>query len=51
MPQASDATELEERNTFKGWTLNKSAGKIYGKNENLSNIIIDLSKYSVTKDY
>lgn len=51
MPQASDATELEERNTFKGWTLNKNYGKVYGPGEDLSEIIAVLSKYSVTKDY
>jgi len=29
MPQAIDATELEMRNTFKGWTLNRDSGRVY----------------------
>ena len=51
MPQATDATELEQRNTFRGWTLNKNYGKIYNKGEDLSEILIDFTKYAVIKDY
>lgn len=51
MPQAIDATELEMRNTFKGWTMNKEAGRVYNSSENISNIIIDITQYPAIKDY
>lgn len=51
MPQSSENTALEERNAFKGWTLNKNYGKVYSKTDNLNEIIIDLTKYQVIKDY
>jgi hypothetical protein len=42
---------LEYRNTFKGWTLNKEAGKVYKEGESLNNILIDVAKYPAIKDY
>jgi hypothetical protein len=51
MPQASEATEATIRNAFKGWTMNENYGKVYENDANLSDIIMDLSKYSVIKDY
>ena len=51
MPQAIDDTPLKERNTFKGWTLNKNTGKVYDKNIDLKDVIMDLNKYLVIKDY
>jgi hypothetical protein len=51
MPQATDEVAFEERNTFKGWTMNKNYGKVYPKNADLSEILVDLSKYSVIQDY
>jgi len=51
MPQATGETALEERNAFKGWTLNKTNGKVYDNGTDLTDIIIDLSRYSVIKNY
>ena len=51
MPKALGETALEERNAFRGWTLNKTNGKVYDKGVNLSEIVIDLSRYSVIKNY
>jgi hypothetical protein len=39
------------RNTFKGWTMNKEAGRVYSSSENISNIIIDIAQYPAIKDY
>ena len=51
MPKAIGETALEERNAFRGWTLNKTNGKVYDKGIDLSEIVIDLSRYSVIKNY
>jgi hypothetical protein len=51
MPQATDSTELEERNAFRGWTLNKNYGKVYSSTEDLKEILMDLSKYQVIQNY
>ena len=51
MPQSTEEVELEQRNTFKGWTMNKNYGKVYGQAENLTDVLADLSKYSVIQDY
>lgn len=51
MPQASITTDVERRNAFRGWTMNKENGRIYEATENVNEFIVDLSKYSVIKDF
>jgi hypothetical protein len=51
MPQAALTTDAEIRNAFRGWTLNKNYGKVYDDGEDLTDIIMNLSKYSVIQDY
>ena len=48
MPQAALTTDVEIRNAFKGWTLNKNYGKIYDDGADLTEIVMNLSKYSVS---
>ena len=51
MPQAAETTAVEIRNAFKGWTLNKNYGKVYDSGADLSEILMNLSKYSVIQNY
>ena len=51
LPLAKDEIDLELRNVFVGWTMNANNGKIYDKNADLTEILVDFSKYTVIQDY
>lgn len=52
MPWADDShLPPEERNSFKGWTFDVDSGIIHSATTNLSNILVDVTKYPAIKDY
>ena len=52
MPWADDSSlDPEERNSFRGWTFDKDSGIIHSSTVNLSNILVDVTKYPAIKDY
>ena len=52
MPWADDSQlPPEERNSFKGWTFDKDSGIIHPSTANLTNILVDVTKYPAIKDY
>lgn len=52
MPWADDSSlDAEERNSFRGWTFDKDSGIIHSSTVNLTNILVDVTKYPAIKDY
>lgn len=42
---------LEERHTFKGWTLNSNYAKVYEKDDNIKDYLVNIERQAVIKDY